>query len=301
MSPQSSRPFFDDTTLEFAPTPMTTLDDDDLHVFSIQSTIQPQNSFEPTPPPPQSAKKIRFKPTTTKQQHRQFEFPKEAFDEEDNIIQTDFTPKFFVDPGMKEKFAIIKVKNHNTVERVRSSSGGSLMTTTSATTSGEDKTTAPANFITTLAARRNRLLKKEKNSLRRRKVKRVKGQRRLKTKLDENTLRGRKRLPLIRKSASTTSFSSTTSVVQTTSSTSEGRGAPTTTTITPVATTLSPERSSKKFRIFNSGKIPEAHLNQISEENPEQDDTPDARVIELTNNILELKEKLELLKKELDM
>ena len=299
MSPQSSRPFFDDTTLEFAPTPMTTLDDDDdLHVFSIQSTIQPQNSFEPTPPPPPPApKKIRFKPTTTKkQQHRQFEFPKEAFEEEDNIIQTDFTPKFFVDPGMKEKFAIIKVKNHNTVERVRSSAGGSLITTTtSATTSGEDKTTAPANFITTLAARRNRLLKKEKNSLRRRKVKRVKGQRRLKTKLDENTLRGRKRLPLIRKSASTTSFSSTSSIVQTTSSTSEGRGAPTTTTA-PVATTLSPERNSNKFRIFNSGKIPEAHLNQISE-----DDTPDARVIELTNNILELKEKLELLKKELDM
>ena len=298
MQPQSSRPFFDDTTLEFAPTPMTTLDDDDLHVFSIQSTIQPQNSFEPTPPPP---KKIRFKPTTKKQEHRQFEFPKEAF-EEDNSIQTDFTPKFFVDPGMKEKFAIIKVKNHNTVERVRSSSGESFITTTtSATTSGEDKTTAPANFITTLAARRNRLLKKEKNSLRRRKVKRVKGQRRLKTKLDENTLRGRKRLPLIRKSASTTSFSSTTSVVQTTSSTSEGRRAPTTTT-TPVATTLSPERSSKKFRIFNSGKIPEAHLNQISEEDgKKEEDTPDARVIELTNNILELKEKLELLKKELDM
>ena len=303
VSPQSSRPFFDvstETTLEFAPTPMTTLDDGDLHVFSIQSTIQPQNSFEPTPPPP--SKKIRFKPTTTK--HRKFEFPKEAF-EEDNSIQ-DFTPTFFVDPGMKEKFAIIKVKNHNAVERVRSS-GESLITTTTttATTSGEDKTTAPANFITTLAARRNRLLKKEKNSLRRRKVKRVKGQRRLKTgsKIDENTLRGRKRLPLIRKSASTTSFSSTTSVVQTTSSTSEGRGTPIDTTITPVATTQSPERSSKRFKIFNSGKIPEAHLNQISEDggNQKQEATPDARVIELTNNILELKEKLELLKKELDM
>ena len=300
ISPQSSRPLFDvstDPTLEFAPTPMTTLDDSNLHVFSIQSTIQPHNSFEPTPQPP--LKKIRFKPTTTK--HRQFQFPKEAF-EEDNSIQ-DFTPKFFVDPGMKEKFAIIKVKNHNAVERVRSS-GGSLITTTIATTSGEDKTTAPANFITTLAARRNRLLKKEKNSLRRRKVKRVKGHRRLKadSKIDENTLRGRKRLPLIRKSASTTSFSSTTSVVQTTSSTSEKRGTQIDTT-TPVSTTLSPERSSKRFRIFNSGKIPEAHLNQISEEggNQKQEATPDARVIELTNNILELKEKLELLKKELDM
>ena len=299
ISPQSSRPFFDvstDTTVEFAPTPMTTLDDSNLHVFSIQSTIQPHSSFEPTPPPP--PKKIRFKPTTTK--HRQFQFPKEAF-EEDNSIQ-DFTPTFFVDPGMKEKFAIIKVKNHNAVERVRSS-GGSLITTTTATTSGKDKTTAQANFITTLAARRNRLLKKEKNSLRRRKVKRVKGQRRLKagSKIDKNTLRGRKRLPLIRKSASTTSFSSTTSVVQTTTSTSEEEGRLIDKTTTPVTKTLSPERSSK--RIFNSGKIPEAHLNQIPKEerNQKQEITPDARVIELTNNILELKEKLELLKKELDM
>ena len=108
---------------------------------------------------------------------------------------------------------------------------------------------------------------------------------------------------MIRKSASTTSFSSTTSVVQTTSSTSEGRGTPIDTTTTPVVTTQSPERSSKRFRIFNSGKIPEAHLNQISEDggNQKQEATPDARVIELTNNILELKEKLELLKKELDM
>ena len=103
---------------------------------------------------------------------------------------------------------------------------------------------------------------------------------------------------------STTSFSSTTSVVQTTSSTSEGRGTPIDTTTTPIVTTQSPERSSKRFRIFNSGKIPEAHLNQISEDGGNQKQeasTPDARVIELTNNILELKVNLELLKKELDM
>ena len=40
-------------------------------------------------------------------------------------------------------------------------------------------------------------------------------------------------------------------------------------------------------------------MNQISDDG-DQGPT-DARVIELTNNILELKEKLELLKKELDM
>ena len=102
----SLRPAFSEspqTTFEFAPTPMTT---DNIHIFSFQPT-----------PPTTSAKKLRFRPTTATK-HRKFEFPPEVLEETENEIH-DFTPQFFVDPGMKEKFAIVKVKNHKFQEEDR--------------------------------------------------------------------------------------------------------------------------------------------------------------------------------------
>ena len=261
-----------ETTFQFAPTPMTTtveedyvtneVTDNDLHVFS----------FQPTAPSTTSAKKVRFKPTTSR--GRQFEFPSEVIE---NEIQ-DFTPKFIVDPGMKENFAIVKVKNHNTVALPRTSVSALRVPTTTALPQVE---MTKRNFLTTLAAR-NRLLNKDNSSFRRRKVKRVKGQRRLKSSnrstktsdILESRSRHRinsKRLPFIRR----TSINTTTTASKT----------PTTT---------------KRFKIFNSGKIPEIGINEIDSDTKEFEET-DPRVLELTNNILELKAKLEQLKLELDM
>ena len=95
----------------------------------------------------------------------------------------------------------------------------------------EENTTQNVNFITTLAARRNRLLKKEKNSFRRRKVKRVKGARKIKNEINtENknliSLKKRKRLPFIRKKS----------------------------TILSSTTTLKP-KTTNKLKILNSGRF----------------------------------------------
>ena len=272
------QPIFEapETTFQFVPTPMTTtieedyatneIIDDDLHVFS----------FQPTAPPSTPPKKVRFKPTTSR--GRQFEFPSEGIE---NEIQ-DFTPKFIVDPGMKENFAIVKVKNHNTVEQPRSSLLATTAQAPNTTTTAPIEMTSHRNVITALGARRNRLLNKEKPSFRRRKVKKIKGQRRLKSNerysetsdILESRQRQRinsKRLPLIRR----TSFA--------------------TSTTTKAAATTN--------KIFNSGKIPENGINEIVSSNgaTKEFQETDPRVLELTNNILELKAKLEQLKIELDV
>ena len=161
-SPTTAQPIF-----SFQPTTTTTVEEDSRTSLSYQPT-------------PSSPVKKKFKPT----RGRQFQLPQEAFDDENEI--QDFTPKFFVDPGMKEKFAIIKVKNHNIVEPIISTS-----TTLSTTTTTVPTTSTSSRSVTTSTARRNRLLTREKSSFRRRKVKKVKGARR------QNNIHGRtrKRLP----------------------------------------------------------------------------------------------------------
>ena len=94
-SPTTTQPVF-----SFQPTTTTT---------TVEEDSRTSLSFQPTPSSPV---KKKFKPT----RGRQFQLPQEALDDENEI--QDFTPKFFVDPGMKEKFAIIKVKNHNIVEPI---------------------------------------------------------------------------------------------------------------------------------------------------------------------------------------
>merc|ERR1712083_795958 len=60
------------------------------------------------------SKRFKLRPSP---KSRKFQLPKEAFT--DNSISNEvenFSPKFVVDPDMKEKFAIVKVKNHNRIE-----------------------------------------------------------------------------------------------------------------------------------------------------------------------------------------
>ena len=159
--------------------------------------------------------------------------------------------------------------------------------------------------------------------MRRRKVKRVKGQRRAKSSrgssADDNGLRARKRLPFIRRTFPTTVITTTKPTASTTTTTTTTTTSTTTTAATtgsettsfvtsataastPPTTTIVVERTSRRYKILNSGKIPETHLNEVSEHvDDDQKEDTDARVLELTNNILELKAKLEQLKMELEI
>ena len=289
---QETIPPFQTTIMDFEATEMTPIDD--LQIFN----------FQPTP----TGRKQRFKPTN---QPRQFEFPTEAY--ESNEID-DFAPKFFVDPLMKEKFAIVKVKNHKVNDKSEQS--------TVPTVRAETPTTTPRvsahkrkNLVTKTQQGPRKTLNRSTTG-KRRKVKRIKGARKMRAQ-SKSSQNMRKRLPLIRrKSTATTSKVSHKSTAATpiaTATTTTTTTATTTTTITSTATTTT-ATTTRRVRILNSGKIPETRvvsasvtpstvLRQSAEESPEDPDSDsedaNARVLELTNNILELKAKLEKLKMEL--
>ena len=286
--PPSTPPFFSSqetispfltTLMDFQPTEQTPTVKDEPKIFN----------FQPTP----TGRKQRFKPTTPP---RQFEFPTEAF--QSNEIG-DFAPKFFVDPLMKEKFAIVKVKNHNFVEKPKPTTIPTEEPEIVTTTTKAPTSPGRGNLVTKGGLRKKL---NRKSTGRRRVVKRIKGPRKLKSpsKSGQNP---RKRLPLIRRK-------STATLLKTTATTTT-----TTTTTTSSTTTTTTTSTTERENILNSGKIPESRGLSVSDKpspavteasdvtqspaEEEKSEDASARVLELTNNILELKAKLEKLKMEL--
>jgi len=295
---------FQTTIMDFQPTQRTPIPREDQNIFT----------FQPTP----TGKKLIFQPTT-KTKEREFEFPKEAF--ETNEIE-DFSPKFFVDAEMKENFAIVKVKNHNFVEKPNSKE-------TRVRTEKPEIQTTTNSLRENLADQPGRRKLSKKKTGRRRKVKRIKGPRKLRSKSSQNL---RKRLPLIRRKSTpspstaavtttrstSTSTTTTTTTTTTTVATTTTTTATTTTTTTSTTSTTTTTTTTTTQRILNSGKIPESRVimsdipsfvpqssddrkREITEADFSLDEDASARVLELTNNIMELKAKLEQLKKELEI
>jgi len=255
------------SNFHFAPTPMPK-SKDDLHVFS----------FQPTP----MSKKFRFKPTS---KSRKFQFPKEAFTK--NSISNDienFSPKFVVDPDMKEKFAIVKVKNHNHVEHEET-------TTHSAAQIEEDRSkpiAASINQSTTTVPPRDRvrsLLSKNPLRKRGRIVKKIKSAKKhpLKSKSEDSTkTKARRRLQFIRR----------VTLVPKIINQQKGR--------VGVQKFSKKEENSVLTEAANAISAGNSLLD-INSQARKNEVEADAKVAELANNILELKAKLEQLKMELQV
>lgn len=255
------------TDFNFAPTPMTK-SKDDLHVFS----------FQPTP----MTKRFRFRPTT---KPRKFQFPEEAF--ADNSISNEienFSPKFVVDPDMKEKFAIVKVKNHNLVqsEKAKLKSAAQLK---------EDRSKpideASINQSTTTLPPRERvknLISKNPVRKRGRLIKKLKSQR--------NPFRSKSNGTSKSKTRRRYQFIRRVTLMPKLINQQKGRGG---------ASKLSQKEENNVIaeaaNAIDAGKS----LLDINSEAKKNEIEADAKVAALANNILELKAKLEQLKMELQV
>jgi len=252
------------SSFQFAPTPMPK-SKEDLHVFS----------FQPTP----MSKRFKLRPSP---KSRTFQLPKEAF--RDNSISNEidnFSPKFVVDPDMKEKFAIVKVKNHN---RIETENVAEAPTPVEKERSKPKDVSTTTPTITTFKPRDRVRSLLSKNPLRKRgrfikKIKSPKSALRSKPEPGKNK---RRRLQFIRR------------------------------------VTLMPKLLNTQRERGESPKVPKQKevsvlteaanaidagnsLLQINAEARKNEVVADAKVAELANNILELKAKLEQLKKELQV
>ena len=103
------------TEFTFMPTPMPK--STKMPFTNRQSVFQ----FQPTPMP----KKLRFKPTKTKKDDRKTKKLAALFSPpEINAINqqlSSFAPEFELDPDMKDNFAIVKVKNHKLMDKKKES------------------------------------------------------------------------------------------------------------------------------------------------------------------------------------
>ena len=99
------------TEFTFMPTPMPK--STKMPFTNRQSVFQ----FQPTP----MTKKLRFKPTKAKKDDRKSKKLAALFTKpEINAINqqlSSFAPEFELDPDMKDNFAIVKVKNHNLMDK----------------------------------------------------------------------------------------------------------------------------------------------------------------------------------------
>ena len=264
--------------------------------------------FQPTP----MTKKFRFKPTKGKKEDpRTLRKLEELFnDPKINSIELssrdkDFAQKFEVDPDMKDNFAIVKVKNHKLLEKLLTEQKPTVAEKLFSKSLLEnkamkvEKTEAPGpTLITKPQEKLKDFVPRKPTRNRGRLVKKVKSR----GQINQGVLRNmkdqktRRRLQFIKRGKIVPKFRGK----------SRGNSIPVTenkerTREPRISVTVS-HTVSDGSRVVSSSLAPSVvHVGSLEGDAREKDEEADRRVQELTDNILELKAKLELLRQELSV
>ena len=321
----------------FSPTPAVPLstpdasqvpDEEETTEFTFMPTPMPKSTkkpftnrqsvfqFQPTP----MAKKLRFKPTKAKKAKKDDRktkklaalFSKKEIDAIDQQLSS-FAPEFVLDPDMKDNFAIVKVKNHKLVDKkkdknhmeaenlkpVKASTIEETPTTQEPTTAvpRETTTTAPREKLKELLSRnpirnRGRLVKKVKS----------RGQIKdgvLKNMKDQKT---RRRLQFIKRGKSVPKSRARAKVKANEIEEKKKKEEKKPRISVSVSSSVS-QSAPRKVNRTESGRqktAPKKKPTEVSDLAKKEEEA-NRRVAELTNNILELKAKLEQLRLELEV
>ena len=302
------------TEFTFMPTPMPK--STKAPFTNRQSVFQ----FQPTP----MAKKLRFKPTKAKKDDRKSKKLAALFTKpEINAINqqlSSFAPEFVLDPDMKDNFAIVKVKNHkltqekklveDSKEKVKTdiSKPEAVVTTESVLTTSVPTTPSPR--VTTTTAPREKLkelLSRNPVRTRGRLVKKVKSRGQIKDGVLKNMKdqKTRRRLQFIKRGKSVPKSRARAKVR---ANEIEGekkkkkkmdKEPRISVSVSSSVSQSSPVRRVKPTERIATKPAPEIESTKVSDLALKEEEA-NRRVAELTNNILELKAKLEALRLELE-
>ena len=320
-TPDASQVTNEEETTEFTfmPTPMPK--STKMPFTNRQSVFQ----FQPTP----MTKKLRFKPTKAKKDDRKTKKLAALFSKpEINAINqrlSSFAPEFELDPDMKDNFAIVKVKNHKLMDKKKESqrkkeskekkpmeaeiSKPVEVLTTEGTPTTQVPTTSSPRATTTTAPREKlkELLSRNPIRNRGRFVKKVKSRGQIKDGVLKNMKdqKTRRRLQFIKR----------------------GKSVPKSRARAKVRANEIEEEKKKKKKVNKEPRISVSVSRSVSQSAPrrvdptekgppkavpkkvstevqdlaKKEEEANRRVAELTNNILELKAKLEQLRLELEV
>ena len=318
-TPDASQVTDEEETTEFTfmPTPMPK--STKMPFTNRQSVFQ----FQPTP----MAKKLRFKPTKAKKDDRKTKKLAALFSKpEINAINqqlSSFAPEFELDPDMKDNFAIVKVKNHKLMDKKKEtqvkkeskekkliqmdiSKPVKVLTTEEASTT-QVPTTASPRVTTTTAPREKlkELLSRNPIRNRGRFVKKVKSRGQIKDGVLKNMKdqKTRRRLQFIKRGKSVPKSRARAKVR---ANEIEGEKKKKKVEKEPrisVSVSRSVSQSAPRKVKPTQKSAPKAVPKKVPTELPDlakKEEEANRRVAELTNNILELKAKLEQLRLELE-
>ena len=316
----------------FSPTPAVPLstpdasqvpDEEETTEFTFMPTPMPKSTkkpftnrqsvfqFQPTP----MAKKLRFKPTKAKKAKKDDRktkklaalFSKKEIDAIDQQLSS-FAPEFVLDPDMKDNFAIVKVKNHKLVDKKKDKEhmkADNLKpikdSTTEETTTTQEPTTAVPRETTTTAPREKlkELLSRNPIRNRGRLVKKVKSRGQIKDGVLKNMKdqKTRRRLQFIKRGKSVPKSRVRAKVKANEKKKKEEKKPRISVSVSSSVSQSAP----RKVNRTESGAQKTAPKKTEVSDLAKKEEEANRRVAELTNNILELKAKLEQLRLELEV
>ena len=320
----------------FSPTPAVPLstpdasqvpDEEETTEFTFMPTPMPKSTkkpftnrqsvfqFQPTP----MAKKLRFKPTKAKKAKKDDRktkklaalFSKKEIDAIDQQLSS-FAPEFVLDPDMKDNFAIVKVKNHKLVDKKKykkHTEADNLKpikdSTTEETPTTQEPTTAVPRETTTTAPREKlkELLSRNPIRNRGRLVKKVKSRGQIKDGVLKNMKdqKTRRRLQFIKRGKSVPKSRARAKVKA--NEIEEKKKEEKKPRISVSVSSSVSQSAPRKVNRTESGAqktSPKKAPTEVSDLAKKEEEA-NRRVAELTNNILELKAKLEQLRLELEV
>ena len=320
----------------FSPTPAVPLstpdasqvpDEEETTEFTFMPTPMPKSTkkpftnrqsvfqFQPTP----MAKKLRFKPTKAKKAKKDDRktkklaalFSKKEIDAIDQQLSS-FAPEFVLDPDMKDNFAIVKVKNHKLVDKKKDKEhmkADNLKpikdSTTKETPTTQEPTTAVPRETTTTAPREKlkELLSRNPIRNRGRLVKKVKSRGQIKDGVLKNMKdqKTRRRLQFIKRGKSVPKSRARAKVKA--NEIEEKKKEEKKPRISVSVSSSVSQSAPRKVNRTESGAqktAPKKKPTEVSDLAKKEEEA-NRRVAELTNNILELKAKLEQLRLELEV
>ena len=319
----------------FSPTPAVPLstpdasqvpDEEETTEFTFMPTPMPKSTkkpftnrqsvfqFQPTP----MAKKLRFKPTKAKKAKKDDRktkklaalFSKKEIDAIDQQLSS-FAPEFVLDPDMKDNFAIVKVKNHKLVDKKKDKEhmkADNLKpikdSTTEETTTTQEPTTAVPRETTTTAPREKlkELLSRNPIRNRGRLVKKVKSRGQIKDGVLKNMKdqKTRRRLQFIKRGKSVPKSRARAKVKANEIEEKKKKEEKKPRISVSVSSSVS-QSAPRKVNRTESGAQKTAPKKTEVSDLAKKEEEANRRVAELTNNILELKAKLEQLRLELEV
>ena len=323
----------------FSPTPAVPLstpdasqvpDEEETTEFTFMPTPMPKSTkkpftnrqsvfqFQPTP----MAKKLRFKPTKAKKAKKDDRktkklaalFSKKEIDAIDQQLSS-FAPEFVLDPDMKDNFAIVKVKNHKLVDKKKDKEhmkADNLKpikdSTTKETPTTQEPTTAVPRETTTTAPREKlkELLSRNPIRNRGRLVKKVKSRGQIKDGVLKNMKdqKTRRRLQFIKRGKSVPKSRARAKVkaneIEEKKKEKKKKEEKKPRISVSVSSSVS-QSAPRKVNRTESGAQKTAPKKTEVSDLAKKEEEANRRVAELTNNILELKAKLEQLRLELEV